>query len=140
MPVHIQDDDLHAPQGTQDFERGTRAAAAVLASGVTAAFCYNDSIALGLMAQVQRAGAHVPDDISVIGLDDIDMARDWTPALTTVRQPKYEMGRAAAMYLMQSPLPGHDTVRPLLLPCDLVVRASTAPLTAAPGSHTEASA
>ena len=64
-------------------------------------FCGNDMIAAGVLKSLQRNGLNVPSDIGVVGFDDIDISRLITPELTTVRQPKYEMGYKAAEMLIQ---------------------------------------
>jgi DNA-binding LacI/PurR family transcriptional regulator len=66
----------------------------------TALFAYNDISAIGAMRAFQEAGLHVPDDISVVGFDDISLASFSIPPLTTVRQPLMKMGRIAAETLV----------------------------------------
>jgi DNA-binding LacI/PurR family transcriptional regulator len=66
----------------------------------TAIFAANDLMAIGAMKAISERGLHIPDDISVIGYDDIDMASLMTPALTTVKQPKYEMGQCSVNILI----------------------------------------
>jgi DNA-binding LacI/PurR family transcriptional regulator len=61
----------------------------------TAAFCYNDMTAIGLLRAARSAGVRVPDELAVVGFDDIPFAAYVTPSLTTVAQPKPEMGRRA---------------------------------------------
>lgn len=67
----------------------------------TAVFCVNDMLALGLIGALQRRGVRIPDDIAVMGYDDIELAHVTSPALTTVRQPKHELGRAAVKLLLE---------------------------------------
>ncbi|WAE76100.1 LacI family DNA-binding transcriptional regulator [Streptomonospora nanhaiensis] len=111
-------------------QQGERAVDAVLAGGPRqrpqAVFCANDQLALGLMKGLGRRGLRVPDDISVVGYDNVDLADLVHPGLTTVAQPKYDLGRAA-MRLLRSELddPGHRHERVLFTP-ELVVRGSTA--------------
>lgn len=83
-------------------EPGYIAARKLLASGgrFTAIFCFNDSSAIGTIAALHEAGIHVPRDVSIIGFDDIPSAATVHPALTTIRQPLHEMGRAAATNLL----------------------------------------
>ena len=84
-------------RGEADFESGYRGAGELLAShrDVTAIYCYNDLTAIGVLRCLRDAGRRVPEDISVVGLDDI-AAASWTaPSLTTVAQQKAEMGRLA---------------------------------------------
>ncbi|MFF6843376.1 LacI family DNA-binding transcriptional regulator [Streptomyces tanashiensis] len=87
-------------------------------------FAHNDLIAAGALRALREAGLRVPEDVSVVGFDDLPMARHTEPPLTTVRQPMREMGRAAARLL----LPGLDGEpipdEPVVLPTELVVRGS----------------
>ena len=79
---------------------GRQVARDVLASGATAVITYNDLLAIGLMQELQAAGMHVPDQISIVGFDDIFGADFTTPALTTVRSPLGECGSRAATLLL----------------------------------------
>ncbi|MGV1004924.1 MAG: LacI family DNA-binding transcriptional regulator [Candidatus Nanopelagicales bacterium] len=74
------------------FEGGLACAQALLSHRPTAAICYNDLIAIGVMATLRRAGLRVPSDVSVIGFDDILTARLVSPPLTTVAAPMRYMG------------------------------------------------
>lgn len=111
-------------------EQGERAVDAVLAGGPRqrpqAVFCANDQLALGVMKGLGQRGLHVPGDISVVGYDNVDFAGLVHPGLTTVAQPKYELGRTA-MRLLGSELndTDHRHERVLFTP-ELVVRGSTA--------------
>jgi DNA-binding LacI/PurR family transcriptional regulator len=98
-------------------------------SGPTAVFCYNDAIALGAMRAVRAAGLRVPQDLSVVGFDDIDLAAFFEPPLTTVAQPKREMGERAVQMVLQL-LAGDTDVPDCVLPSRLVVRDSTRALRA----------
>ena len=82
---------------------GYQAMQKLLARGVrfTALFAFNDASAIGAIAALHDAGLHVPRDVSVVGFDDIPGAATVHPALTTVRQPLREMGRAAAVNLLR---------------------------------------
>lgn len=95
----------------------------------TAVFAVNDIIALGALRAAQTAGKRVPEELSVIGMDDIFAAATTYPPLTTIAKPKYEIGATAARYLLER-IQGADipTTRHALLPCSLVYRHSTAPL------------
>ena len=81
-----------------DFNRdgGAEAAAALLDAdpGLTAIVALNDSMAVGALAALRERGIDVPGEVSVIGFDDMPIARDMTPPLTTVRLPLVEMGDA----------------------------------------------
>ena len=92
----------------------------------TAVVCLNDTAALGLLDGLQAAGVRVPGDISVVGYDDLPIARRLAPPLTTVRQPNYELGQAAAELLLDESRPGH-THREIRFEPSLVIRQSTAP-------------
>jgi LacI family transcriptional regulator/LacI family repressor for deo operon, udp, cdd, tsx, nupC, and nupG len=96
----------------------------LLEAGVTAVLCYNDMIAVGALLACRQRGVRVPGDLSVVGLDDIDIARYVMPALTTVRQPRIELGRAGMQMLLD--LMNERPVRDHTLLPQLVVRASTA--------------
>lgn len=108
-----------------DFTRdgGYAAATRLLEDrGLTAIFAMNDAMAIGAMAAVRDRGLRVPEDISVVGFDDIPIARDVTPELTTVRLPLVEMG-ARALTLA---LDGEDQPVVEIAPATLIVRGSTA--------------
>jgi len=85
-----------------DIQHGYESAKALMLSGAAdAIFSMNDLMALGTLRALWELGVSVPKDISVIGYDDIAYAAISTPALSTVRQPKYEMGWEAAALLME---------------------------------------
>jgi multiple sugar transport system substrate-binding protein len=71
---------------------------------VTAVFCASDRMAVGLLHAAHQRGIAVPDDLSVVGFDDLTWARYLCPPLTTVRQPGREMGRAAARLVLDGPV------------------------------------
>jgi LacI family transcriptional regulator len=112
-----------------DFTRDGGAAAVeqLLASepGLTAVIAFNDAMAIGALAYLRERGCPVPDQISVAGFDDMPIAQDLTPPLTTVRLPLEEMGaRAIAMALDPQNRSGPRVER---VDAELIVRASTAP-------------
>jgi LacI family transcriptional regulator len=91
----------------------------------TAVFAAADMMAIGAMRAVQAAGLRVPDDVAVIGFDDIEIAPLVSPALTTIRQDKVGLGLAAARALVEQ-IENPDVTPPVLtLPVELVVRASS---------------
>lgn len=103
---------------------GRELAGAVRAGdGPTAVFAGNDQLALGLLRAFWESGVRVPDDVSVVGFDDIAGAGHFIPPLTTVRQPFGALGRRA-LALMLDAFAG-ATVRPVSIPPELVVREST---------------
>jgi LacI family repressor for deo operon, udp, cdd, tsx, nupC, and nupG len=83
--------------GNGRLDGGERAHAALadLAEPPTAAFCYNDMTAIGLISAARRAGPSVPWDLAVVGFDDIPLAAHIHPPLTTIAQPQHRMGRQA---------------------------------------------
>lgn len=93
----------------------------------TALVCFNDTVAIGAAKACREAGLRIPEDISILGFDDIEMASYVQPALTTFAQPRYEIGRAAAE-MMLALLAGGQPAAPLLLRGELRVRASTGPV------------
>ena len=92
----------------------------------TAVFCYDDMIALGVLSQIRTLGLRVPDDISVIGFDDLKIVKHTEPKLTTVRQPMLQMGRLAMETLLDI-LAGSASNHNIKVPGELIVRGSTAP-------------
>lgn len=101
------------------------AAATRLPDEVTAVFAANDLMALGLIRGLTECGRRVPDDVSVVGFDDIDAAGYVLPPLTTVRQDFGALGRAA-VELLRRRLAGEDPPPATLIEPELVVRASAA--------------
>ena len=65
------------------------------------AVCVNDQVAFKVLGALAERRVRVPRDISVVGCDDVEFAAMLTPALTSIRQPKYELGRAAAELLIE---------------------------------------
>jgi DNA-binding LacI/PurR family transcriptional regulator len=94
----------------------------------TAIFCFNDIAAIGAIRALKDAGLRVPEDVSVVGFDDVLSAAYATPSLTTVRQPLAEMGRRGAEVLLEriadreKEFPAEIVMKP-----ELVVRESTGP-------------
>lgn len=93
---------------------------------ITAVFAANDQMALGLMRALHEAGRQVPDDVSVVGFDDLPEAEYVVPALTTVRQDFGEVGRRVFEVLSRV-LEGEEQPTVDLVPTALKVRATTAP-------------
>ncbi|MFN2140139.1 MAG: LacI family DNA-binding transcriptional regulator [Candidatus Promineifilaceae bacterium] len=90
----------------------------------TAIFASNDDSALGVIETVRIRGLHVPDDISVVGFDDIPMASIINPRLTTVKQPLEEMGRRAATILLDSIEEPEKEQASVVFPAELIIRES----------------
>jgi DNA-binding LacI/PurR family transcriptional regulator len=93
----------------------------------TAIFCGNDNLAFETMTMLKEMGRSVPEDISVIGHDDVDAAALVTPPLTTVRQSLSKIGAMAAALLIKSIDRGHVSPTDHLIAPELVVRGSTGP-------------
>ncbi len=112
-----------------EFAPGAEAAAVLLdvPKPPTAIFAFNDAIALGVLRAAYERGLRVPDDVSVVGFDDIKYATIVSPALTTVRQPLAEMGRNGVSLLLRLMENPRHVNRRIELPTRLVVRESTAP-------------
>jgi len=95
---------------------------------VTGVTCYNDLVALGVMKGLREHGLSVPDDVSIIGFDDLKLLDYFPIPLTTIRVPKYEMGRRATKLLLDQIDSGTDgSAEQIELDAELVVRSSTAP-------------
>lgn len=106
---------------------GHRAVTDALATGVrfSAVFAVNDLMAIGAMAALRDAGVSIPTQVSIVGYDDIPLVDRLSPALTTIRQPAYEIGRLAARQLLDRLL-DDAPLGEAILPVELIVRASTA--------------
>jgi DNA-binding LacI/PurR family transcriptional regulator len=99
----------------------------VSAGDVTAVFAANDDMAIGLIRALTEAGLRVPDDVSVVGFDDIPVSAYVTPPLTTVRQPFDAVAQEGLRLLVQAlEKPDAEPTPPNDPPVELVVRASTA--------------
>ncbi|MFM2579004.1 DNA-binding transcriptional regulator CytR [Vibrio fortis] len=115
--------------GDFTFEAGAQAVRQLLAlpEQPTAIFCHNDAMAIGAIQEAKKLGLRVPHDLSIVGFDDIQFAQYCDPPLTTISQPRYEIGRQA-MLMMLDMLKGNDVqAGSRLLEAKLVVRGSTAP-------------
>ncbi len=116
------------PIGTRHADEGRMAGEVLLRSGkrFTALVVFNDISAIGAMAAMREAGRRVPEDVSVVGFDDIEFASIANPALTTVRQPLYEMGAKAAELLLRKRT-DEIAARDIQFRPELIVRSSTCP-------------
>jgi LacI family repressor for deo operon, udp, cdd, tsx, nupC, and nupG len=95
---------------------------------ITSVFCFNDEMAIGAMRAISQAGFSCPDQVSVIGFDDLPLARFFQPALTTIAQPKGLIGRRAVELLVSLLCGVEPGIRQVTLQHELVVRSSTAPV------------
>lgn len=121
-------DDWIVP-GDYNMDSGTSAAEhfAGLSERPTAIFCANDEMAIGLIANLRRHGIDCPRDISIMGFDDISVSKNYAPALTTMRQPREEIGRIATETLINILEGNRNTAEPVrvVLQSELVIREST---------------
>ena len=117
-------------EGDHTLEGGIAALERLLAGKhlPTALMCSNDMTAIGVMHKAYRAGLRVPDDLSVVGFDDIHLAQVMMPPLTTVQMSRYVLAKAAVTALrgqVESP-EEFAALREFDIPTELVVRESTA--------------
>lgn len=125
------DDRLVVPVDADTSEEGARAAHVLVDSGVPfdGVVCFNDSIAIGLLSALHERGVQVPDDVAVVGIDDVRAARFATPALTSVAPDRQAMVAAALRLLEQqiaTPRTFDVPVEQVVVGFELKVRASTA--------------
>ena len=117
-----------------DFYLGSGIAAAgrflAHAERPTAVFAGNDQMAMGFVTELKNAGIAVPRDVSVAGFDDIEYSVIFDPPLTTMHQPRAEIGRLAALELLRRINRADNGAKPsrVRLDCELVIRESTQPL------------
>jgi LacI family transcriptional regulator len=127
--VHnVQVDEDLIFRGEPKFQFGLEAMQRLIQLGLqfTAVFCGNDLIAMGAIHGLERAGIKVPEDVAVVGYDDIHMAGFAKPGLTTVRQPIREMGKTVVEQILKSIDNGNieDQSCHLVFPMKLVIRDS----------------
>lgn len=106
-------------------EGGLAAAASVVASGATAVIAYNDLVAIGMLAGARTLGRHCPEDISVVGIDDLDIAAAAEPGLTSVRVPIGRSGSLALELLLEQIAGKPSPTEAVHLSSQLIVRGST---------------
>lgn len=121
-------DPTHVFSGDFSLESGADAAQAWLALECrpSAMFCQSDQMAFGFISELTRNNVSVPGDVSVVGFDDIDIARRFIPALTTIRQPRKKLGLYAAEMLINHV--GTNTspaIETTILEVELIMRGST---------------
>ena len=119
----LETDRLDVAEGRR---AGQRLAGLPAARRPTAAFCANDMLALGLLQQAVRLGLRVPDDLAIVGYDDIEFAAAAAVPLTSVAQPRQLLGRTAAELLLdEARNPGGHVHQRRVFEPELVVREST---------------
>jgi LacI family transcriptional regulator len=122
-------------EGDFTFDCGRHAVKHAIAGGIEfdSIFAHNDLSAIGAMQALREAGLRVPDDISVVGFDDVPSAAHTDPPLTTVHQPLRQMGASAAHMLLNHFAGTQLSHTPTVIPTELVIRGSTTPGGAYPG-------
>lgn len=116
-----------------DFECESAVAAAkkfiAMEERPTAIFCFNDIMAMAMISTFQQAGINVPEDISIIGYDNIDLAPYFSPPLTTIHQPKRRLGKSAVEILMHRVKDKDHATQVFEMVPELVIRNSVKNLT-----------
>lgn len=127
----IDPDTVPVLEGDYRTSSGEKLAAEILDRPVTerptALICANDLTAIGVLSYCRRAGLRVPEDVSVVGFDDLPFASLLTPSLTTVRQPAREMGIAATKLLLGM-VNGEEPTSPPPAAVTPMIRESTGPV------------
>lgn len=132
----LQAQDAYRPEyvaeGTYDLESGYKGMQRLwdLPEQPTAILAGNDMMAIGAMQFLASKGVDVPGEVSLVGYDDLTLASITTPRLTTVAQPKYQMGLSAAEVLLRRLEDGGGHPRRVVLQPQLIVRGSTVKATA----------
>jgi DNA-binding LacI/PurR family transcriptional regulator len=115
------------PSGSPTIRGGFLRAEEIVAHSATAVVAYNDVLAIGVMKGLSRLGVRVPDDVSVVGFDNILLAEVIEPELTTVASPLRAQGETSVRNLVAMIGGAVPTGEPLVMPVRLVVRHSTGP-------------
>jgi LacI family transcriptional regulator len=125
--ARLKPDEELIVEGAFDATSGVAAARVLIARGrpFTALFVASDVVAFGALRALREAGLRVPQDVSVVGFDDIPLAQHFDPPLTTVHLPARALGEAAGRAILDR-LAGRPTLDRSLLATDMVVRESTA--------------
>jgi LacI family transcriptional regulator len=115
--------------GAYSYSAGERGLRDALEHGVefTAVFAGSDVVAAGALEALRAAGLRVPEDVSLVGYDDIPLARYVTPKLTTVHVPYEELGRTGARLALARASAVHDAQNHVVLGTHVIVRESVAP-------------
>ncbi|EBN2725520.1 DNA-binding transcriptional regulator CytR [Salmonella enterica] len=120
-------DPHYIARGDFTFEAGANALKQLLEQPLppTAVFCHSDVMALGALSWANRQGLKVPDDLSIIGFDNIALAEFCDPPLTTVAQPRFDIGREAMLLLLDQMQGQNVSSGSRLMDCELIIRGST---------------
>ena len=127
--LRLNEDLVHEADGSTEWH-GYKAMQRLLAykTPPTAVFLANDMMAIGAIKAIEESNLRVPQDISIVGFDDVPMAQYCSPPLTTIRQPAFEKGARAASLLIKCLVSEECDPQSVVLDVELVVRKSTAPL------------
>lgn len=125
-------DDTLIQAGNFEFESGLKAGDSLLkrSDPPSAIFASNDDMAAGVLSAAHRLRIAVPDQLSVVGFDDSELAEKMWPALTTIRQPLLELGSVATKMLIANAQNNQDINPRQFLPYELIIRESTGPVPA----------
>jgi DNA-binding LacI/PurR family transcriptional regulator len=117
-----------AAAGDDSPDGGRQAMRSLLESGFvpTAVICVNDFMALGVLRLLRERGLRVPEDVSVVGYDDIHLSQFTCPALTTVNVPRDRIGHSVCAALLAER--GASVIRDVVIEPELIVRDSTGPV------------
>ena len=118
---------LTVDQGGTTFRDGYQAFERIIEKNpdIDALFCANDVLAIGFMRAAAEKGIKIPEDISVIGCDNIKFAKYHTPSLTTLRIPKYDMGRKSVAKLIETIENKASVHTSDMFECELIIRESS---------------
>ena len=135
--AHLDPQDERRIFGELSIEFGQQAARTLISSGdlPTAVFVHNDETATGLLHGFARAGIRVPEDVSVMGYDDMPYSAVFNPGISTIRLPRREWGRLAARKLIAVLQDEEGAWDPLIIEPELVVRDSTSAPRKRPDTH-----
>lgn len=122
--AHVPYDEMLVVTGNYDYQSGLLAGEQLVLHDIDAIFATNDSMAIGAIQAINRAGKTVPDDISVVGFDDLSIAQETVPNLTTVRQDIDLLGGSATALLIDLVTDADPKPCNTVLPTQLIVRDS----------------
>jgi LacI family transcriptional regulator, repressor for deo operon, udp, cdd, tsx, nupC, and nupG len=122
-------DETICKESAFSIDNGEATAEMILATGVpfTAIICSSDELAIGAIQALRQRGLSVPEDVSVMGFDNITFARHTNPPLSTIAQPRGDLGREGMLMLLQILADPDVPTKRLVLPTKLIERGSTAP-------------
>jgi len=123
----LEKDDALIAEGDFSYEGGFQAMQTLLPHEPTAVFVASDTMALGAIKAIKGAGLRIPEDISIVGFDDLEAASFSDPPLTTVRQPIYLLGSTAAQLLIDLIEGKSRPPQRIVFPTELVIRRSCSP-------------